>query len=239
MDQTAFITGADRGLGQALCASLLERGWKVFAGQYMPEWTELLDLQTQFPTALQIIPLDVCSIESARSAAQAVAQHAPHLDLLINNAGVISPSMSRTIREPQDYTEIHRLYDVNAVGPLRVVEAFLPLLERGEKKRLCFVSSEAGSISRSHRKGWFGYCMSKTALNMAVSILFNHLRSDGYTFRLYHPGWVRSYMSGKKNTEADLEPEEAAAYALAIFLGDRQDEDRLVMVDYKGQEWPW
>jgi NAD(P)-dependent dehydrogenase (short-subunit alcohol dehydrogenase family) len=147
--------------------------------------------------------------------------------------------MQRTIREPQDYAEIHRLYDVNAVGPLRVAEVFMPLLDRGALKRLCFVSSEAGCITRSHRKAWFSYCMSKTALNMAVSILFNHLRPDGYTFRLYHPGWIRSYMSGEKNTQADLEPEEAAAKALAFFLNEWKDEDRLALVDYLGTEWPW
>jgi NAD(P)-dependent dehydrogenase (short-subunit alcohol dehydrogenase family) len=239
MPSTAFITGADRGLGLALCAGLLERGWRVFAGRYMPDWPELDALAGRYPGALHAVPLDVCSIASAQAAAQATAEQTGHLDLLINNAGVISPAMQRTIREPQDYAEIHRLYDVNAVGPLRVVEAFIPLLDRGELKRLCFVSSEAGCITRSHRKAWFGYCMSKTALDMAVSILFNHLRPDGYTFRLYHPGWMRSYMSGKKSTEADLEPEEAAAKALPIFLEARQDEDRLVKVDYQGNEWPW
>lgn len=44
MDHTAFITGADRGLGHALCAGLLDRGWGVFAGQYMPEWPQLDEL---------------------------------------------------------------------------------------------------------------------------------------------------------------------------------------------------
>jgi NAD(P)-dependent dehydrogenase (short-subunit alcohol dehydrogenase family) len=106
-------------------------------------------------------------------------------------------------------------------------------------KRLCFVSSEAGSISRAERTSWYSYCMSKAALNMGIKILFNHLRPEGYTFRVYHPGWMRSYMSGKKNLEAALEPEEAAAFAIPIFLGPREDEDRLVLVDYQGQEWPW
>jgi NAD(P)-dependent dehydrogenase (short-subunit alcohol dehydrogenase family) len=239
MLSTAFVTGADRGLGLALCAGLLERGWRVFAGQYMPDWPELAVLAGRFPGTLYAVPLDVCSVESAQSAARAVAQQAAGLDLLINNAGVISPAMQHTLREPQDYAEMHRLYDVNALGPLRTVEAFLPLMDWGELKRLCFVSSEAGCLTRSHRKAWFGYCMSKTALDMAVTILFNHLRPEGYTFRLYHPGWVRSYMSGKKNAEADLEPEEAAAAALPIFLGDRPEEDRLVKVDYQGNEWPW
>jgi hypothetical protein len=46
-------------------------------------------------------------------------------------------------------------------------------------------------------------------------------------------------MSGKKNPNADMEPEEAADKALPTFLEDRQDEDHLVMVDYQGQVWPW
>jgi NAD(P)-dependent dehydrogenase (short-subunit alcohol dehydrogenase family) len=106
-------------------------------------------------------------------------------------------------------------------------------------KRLCFVSSEAGSVGASKRSGWFGYCMSKAALNMAVKNLHNELFPQGYTFRLYHPGWMRSYMGGAKAEQGDLEPDEAAGYALPLFLNTRADESRLVLVDYKGREWPW
>jgi len=237
--RTAFVTGADRGLGSALTEGLLAQGWRVFAGQYMPEWPELSDLAEQYPGALHIVLLDVASMESVQAAAQTVATQIPHLDLLVNNAGVSTRTNPRTIRETQDYAEMHRLFDVNSLGPLRVVEAFLPLLDRGTFKRLCFVSSEAGSIERSYRDAWFGYCMSKAALNMAIKNLFNSLRPEGYTFRVYHPGWVRSYMGGQKNNEADLEPEEAAAYAIPIFVNAREDEDRLVLLDYQGNEWPW
>ena len=239
MERTAFITGGDRGLGFALCTGLLEQGWQVFAGQYMPEWPELSALAGQNPGRLHILPLDVGSAESAAAAASAVTAITDHVDVLINSAGVTSPTVTRSIREPQDYAEMHRLYDVNALGALRVVEAFLPLTDRGELKRLCFVSSEAGSIARAGRTAWFGYCMSKAALNMAVKILFNHLHPEGYTFRLYHPGWIRSYMHGQKATEAALEPEEAAARAIPILLGQQEDEGRLVLVDYEGNEWPW
>ncbi|RPJ47923.1 MAG: hypothetical protein EHM21_07910 [Chloroflexi bacterium] len=74
---------------------------------------------------------------------------------------------------------------------------------------------------------------------MGVKILFNHLRPEGYTFRLYHPGWLKSYMGGKKNMNATLEPEESVASALPLFLDPQENEDRLVLVDYKGEEWPW
>lgn len=239
MQNTAFVTGADRGLGFALCQGLLQRGWRVIGGQYLPDWPELAELAEQHPAALHIVALDVGAVESAQAAARQAAALTGHLDLLINNAGVTSPTTRRGIRESPDYAEMQRMFDINALGPLRVVEAFLPLLDRGEGKRLCFVSSEAGSIAASIRSAWFGYCMSKTALNMGVKILYNGLRPQGYTFRVYHPGWMRSYMGGTKHNEADLELDEAAEAALPIFLGARPDEDRLVMVDYQGNEWPW
>lgn len=239
MQQTALVTGADRGLGLALCAGLLQQGWRVFAGQYLPEWPELDALAGQFPGALQVVPLDVSSLASAQAAARAVGTLTDGLDLLVNNAGVNSPTSPREIREPQDYAEMQRLYDTNALGPLRMVEACLPLLDRGALRRLCFVSSEAGSIGGAERTAWYGYCMSKAALNMGTRLLFNLLRPEGYTFRVYHPGWVRSYIGGSKNDAADLEPAEAAVPALRYFLEVRDDEDRLALRDWEGKEWPW
>jgi NAD(P)-dependent dehydrogenase (short-subunit alcohol dehydrogenase family) len=239
MPETAFVTGADRGLGLELVAGLLEQGWCVFAGQHRPAWPELRALASRFPALLHIVPLEVGAVESARAAAKAVSAVVDHVDLLINNAGVGTPTSARTIREPQDYAEMQRVYDVNALGPLRVVEAFLPLTDRSPRKRLCFVSSEAGSIARSTRTRDYGYCMSKAALNMATKILHNDLHPAGYTLRVYHPGWIRSYMSGSKAVEGDLEPAEAAGPALAYFLQSRDDEDRLVLRDWLGREWPW
>jgi NAD(P)-dependent dehydrogenase (short-subunit alcohol dehydrogenase family) len=239
MERTVLVTGADRGLGFALCAELLKAGWRVFAGQYMPEWNELAGLKKEFLETLHLIPLDISSMESVRTAAETVRTHADHLDVLINNAGVTSETSGFTIREPQDYNEMHRMYDINALGALRTVETFLPLMDQGQTKRLCFVSSEAGSIGRSERTSWFGYCMSKAALNMGVKILFNDLHPAGYTFRVYHPGWVRSYMHGEKNMDATLEPEEAAAYAIPYFLNNQENENRLMMIDYEGKEWSW
>jgi len=240
-DRIAVVTGADRGLGQALTAGLLADGWRVFAGQYMPAWPELDALAAAYPQTLTCVPLDVTGVESVCAAAETVRAATGRVDLLINNAGVTSPTNRRLLREePQDYAEMHRLYDVNALGPIRMVEAFLPLMESSAIKRLCFVSSEAGSVGRAQRTAWYGYCMSKASLNMAVKLMFNHLHPEGYTFRVYHPGWVRSYMSGKKSLDAKLEPEEAARYALAYFLQDTGiDEDQLVLRDFEGNIWEW
>ncbi len=237
MDQVAFVTGADRGLGLALTAGLLRAGWRVFAGRYLADWPELDRLQEQYGDALELVPLDVSDTVSVRVAGAEVARQTDHIDLLISNAGI--GGGGGDITSGLDYAAIEKTYDTNTLGLLRMVEAFLPLLDRGQMKRIAVVSSEAGCITLAHRDSGYGYGMSKAALNMVTKLLFNDLHPQGYTFRLYHPGWMNGYMSGDKGTRGDMEPEEAAIPALSYFLSDREDEGRLVLIDYMGSEWPF
>ncbi len=239
MDQNTFVTGADRGLGLAICANLLERGWQVFAGQYLPDWHELGELTNWYPGKLHLIPLDVAALESVQAAAKEVATVTGHIDLLVNNAGVNTPTKERKIHQGQDYAEFDRMYQINAVGPIRVVESFWGLVEQGNLKRLAFISSEAASIKRCTREAWYGYTMSKAALNRAVKIMFNHLHPKGYTFRLFHPGWVQSYIGGEYNHEAHLTPTESAAAAVEHFLNPLENEAQLAMIDWEERSWPW
>jgi NAD(P)-dependent dehydrogenase (short-subunit alcohol dehydrogenase family) len=80
--------------------------------------------------------------------------------------------------------------------------------------------------------------MSKAALNMGVKNLSNDLSGDGYTFRLYHPGWLKTYMSGTKNVNAAIEPEEGAGLALNYFL-DQDEPEALALHSFDGTEMPW
>lgn len=232
----AFVTGADRGLGLCLCASLLRRGWRVWAGQYMMAWPELETLRTQYPDRLSLIPLDVGSDASVRAAGERLRAQTDRLELLINCAGVTGKIAD--IRDGYDYPVMLSTININALGAVRVVQTMLPLLDRGEDKRVCCISSEAGSIGKCWRVDETEYCMSKAALNMAMRILYNRLKADGYDFRLYHPGWMNTYMMGEKSTEADLEPEDAAEMALDSFLKPRTSE-ALVLDSYDGTVWPW
>lgn len=236
MDRVALVTGADRGLGLSLTQQLLADGWVVVAGKYI-DWPELDKLSAEHGDKLIIVPLDVSCEESVKAAAKQVETKLGRIDLLIANAGIIAESDPLNIRQGLNYGDMLKEYDVNALGALRAVEAFLPLLEKSDMKRLCFVSSEAGSIGASGRPDWFGYCMSKAALNMAVRILHNDLAPRGYSFRLYHPGWMRTYMHGDKNMDADLEPEEAARLALAHFLDDGVQGLSLHCWDGTEMEW--
>lgn len=228
--KTVFVTGADRGIGLAICQCFLKGGWKVFAGQFMSRWNELEQLKKEYQDRLILIPLDVSKPKSVKEAAEAVRQETDCLDMLVNCAGIAIGN------EPE---EIKSMYRVNVLGVMCMVENFLPLMQKG-LKRLCFVSSEAGSISVAHRNNIFAYGISKTSLNMAVRLMFNELRGKGYTFRLYHPGWVNSYMSGDvRNTEGKYEPEETAQVAYQTFIEDRDWEDVLVMTDIQGEMWPF
>ena len=121
----AFVTGADRGLGLALSAALLDKGWRVFAGQFLPDWDELAELTTNYPNALTIVPLDVSSQTSAQQAAQTVGQYTDRIDLLINNAGVNDSIASRkNLRQQPDYDHMNRLYNINALAAARCGSLF-------------------------------------------------------------------------------------------------------------------
>lgn len=227
--KSVFITGADRGIGFALSRCFLEKGWLVFAGRFMKEWAQLDALKEEYGNSLLMVNLDVGSQESVDEAAETVRKQTAYLDMLINCAGIAQNGSSETTV---------RCLNINTLGPIRMVEAFLPLMEQGEK-RLCFLSSEAGSVTLAHSKGDVSYCVSKTCLNMAVRLMFERLQPQGYRFRLYHPGWVRTYMSGQKSTEGNFEPEETAAAAYGQFVSDQNWEDVLVMTDVSDEMWPF
>ena len=149
--------------------------------------------------------------------------------------GIGTRSGRRSIREAQEYAAMHRVYDVNALGPLRVLEAFLPLCDRGTIKRLCFVSSEAGSIARSKRTTGYGYCMSKAALNAAGKSLAHDLAPRGVSVAILHPGYVRTDMTGGNG----LMDVEEAAEGLLARLDELTPENSGTFWNSNGDILPW
>lgn len=223
------ITGADRGIGFALADIFVQNGFTVYAGQFMPEWNQLAELKKQYPDRLHIVPLNVGDDQSVKNAASLIGSMTSRIDYLVNCAGIFPGTDSSKA--------FLNAFEVNTLGPLRMIEYFLPMMKEGEK-RLCTFSSEAGVIPLAHRTENFSYCVSKAALNMEMHMLFKKLRPEGFVFRLFHPGWVKTYMSGTKSTIGDFEPEEAAQVAYQQFVGDAID-DVLIMRDIRGQYWPF
>jgi NAD(P)-dependent dehydrogenase (short-subunit alcohol dehydrogenase family) len=234
-----LITGADRGLGLALCKVFLDKGWEVFAGQYMPEWPELAALKND---ALHCVPLDVASDESVDAALAAVAAQTDSLDIILNVAGIIAPAgkggvfTDGSIFERPDSDAFAAIYNTNTLGPLRVCNRFVPLLLKtlGDKT-VVNISSEAGSMTEQARRDTYAYCMSKAALNMQSYLLQNSLAEYGVKVLAVHPGWLRTYMSGSVNTEATVEADDSAL-ALYTLIQEKRAIPGHMYYDYTGRE---
>jgi len=236
-----IITGADRGLGFSLCREFLSRGWTVFGGKFLEDYN-LLEQEREKNSALHIVPLDVGDAESIAKARGFVAERTDSLDMVVSNAALMGQVQCSIDEPPMDLQSPWNSFRVNALGPTRMVEHFLPLLDKGRMKRLCFVSSEVSCITlMKHRAGSsYPYPMSKSSLNMSVRLMHNLLFPQGYTFRLYHPGWMKKQMQdGTLSEWAAYDPAETAAHAAKYFDAPLGDEHRLVMYDYMSQEWPF
>ena len=228
MKKTAIVTGADRGLGYSIVRGLLEREYVVIAGEFNSKWSKLSDINSN---NLHIVPLDVIKQDTIDNMMNFAKKDFQGIDLLINNAGIINKNYTATLEETLDMEEIKQVYDVNAIGALRVCKAIVPLMKG--IKRVVFISSEAGSISNCFRNSWYAYCMSKAALNMMAKIMYNDLSEKGYTFRVIHPGYVKSYMHGEINDDGEYESDDAAKIVLHTCLDLDVDENRLFMIDDK------
>jgi NAD(P)-dependent dehydrogenase (short-subunit alcohol dehydrogenase family) len=235
MTRTLFVTGADMGLGYSLVRMVLGAGDRVVAGVFQS--AEKLEAIARIEAgALEWVPLDVTDLDSVREAARRTSEKTSSLDILINNAGIIFSDNAAPLEE-LDLSNMHleKTMEVNAFGPLRVTQQFLPLLEKGKQKLIINISSEAGSITDCTRTAWFSYNMSKTALNMQAKILQNYLGPRGYKILAIHPGWMRTSMGGP---EADINPDETAEgiYQLA---GKSWKVDDPIYMDYQGKPLPW
>jgi len=240
--KSVIITGADRGLGLSLSREYLTRGYTVFAGKYLEEYT-LLDSLQKKQKRLHIINLDVDDRKSISSAVSYVASiTVGRLDVLISNAALMGQVDCAFRRPDMDVKTAWESFSVNALGPSRMVELFLPLMDKSKVKRLCFISSEVSCINLMKKRlgDSLPYPMSKSSMNMAIRLMHNELHPQGYNFRLYHPGWMkRVNPDGSRSKEAMYDPDFIAWQAIRYFETKRKDEQRLVMYDFKNNEWPF
>ncbi|HEX6767269.1 MAG TPA: SDR family NAD(P)-dependent oxidoreductase [Polyangiaceae bacterium] len=231
---TAVVTGTDVGLGRAFVDVLSRGGFRVFAGSHglATGRDEGLSGAAEKSPEVTELALDVTDLRVVRRFVDAVAEQAAGVDLLVNNAAV-NPEKGVPL-EDLDFDVLTRVLDVNALGPLRMTQALLPLLERGSKKTILNVSSEAGSLASCERTSWFGYCMSKAALNIQTRLLDNALKERGFRVLSVHPGWLRTPMA---NFEGPVLPEDAARNIARLVLEARDETPQFFQND--GSAYPW
>lgn len=225
------ITGANRGIGLELVRQYLARGDSIHAAVRTPERSnELTALAESSGGRLRISACDVALETSVRAFAAGVT--AP-VDLLINNAGVRSRERADGVEE-LDLADATRTFEVNALGPLRVTGALLPMLRRSRGAKIANIGSGLGSIDNSSG-GAYGYRMSKAALNMASRSLAQDLREEGIVTVVLSPGWVRTDMGG---SDAPTPVTESAAGLIGVI--DRlTPKDNGGFFDFRGERIPW
>ena len=218
---TALVTGSNRGIGLELCRALVARGTEVIAVCRSPS-PELAATGARVEEGI-----DVTAEDAPAELARRVAD--TRIDLLVQNAGLLE----RVSLDALDVTAMRRMFEVNAVAPLRLTHALLPNLHPGSK--IALMTSLMGSMGDNGSGGHYGYRMSKAALNAAGVSLARDLAARGIAVVLLHPGFVRTAMTrGSGNWDA---PEAAAA--LLARIDELTVENSGRMVHANGKELPW
>jgi NAD(P)-dependent dehydrogenase (short-subunit alcohol dehydrogenase family) len=194
----ALVTGSDRGIANAICRQLHERGDRVIA-------TCLGDSPELRSLGLQVEPhVDVTSDQAVGDLAKRLTAAGTKLDWLLNVAGVGAIDSFGLI----DPAEVRRAFEVNAMGPLRVTQALLDCLGPGSKVGI--VTSRTGSLGDNRAGGLYARRMSFAAANMLTINLHHDLSKKGISVLALHPGmvateWTRGFPSGHY-----VQPEDAA-----------------------------
>ena len=188
-----LITGANRGIGLALARQLAARGDRVIAA-CRQESKEL-----SLPGVRVETGVDVTSDASVQALMDRLGEQP--LDLLILNAGILRPDDLDGLR----LDDVRAQLEVNAVGPLRVARASRSRMRRGGK--IAVITSRMGSMGDNGSGGYYGYRMSKAALNAMAVSLARDLRVVGVSVAILHPGYVRTDMTG---LSGNVTPEQAA-----------------------------
>ena len=204
---TALVTGASRGIGLELTRILAGRGERVIAVCRTAS-DELRTLARKRDVIKVKEGIDVTSDAAVAGLAASLVDVT--IDTLINNAGLLT----RETLEDFDLGRMRRLFEVNALGPLRITHTLLGNLRKGSK--IAMITSRMGSIADNTSGHSYGYRMSKAALNIASVSLARDLAERGIAVAILHPGWVRTGMTGGTG---HVEPAESARQLIARIDG--------------------
>ena len=217
---TSLVVGANRGIGLEMCRQLLERGEQVIATCRTAD----ADLESLGATVLNAI--DVADPESIARLAESLGN--TQLDLLLHNAGILTSESLDDL----DFDRMLKQFQVNTLGPLRVVHALLGNLKAGSKVGI--VSSRVGSLADNASGGNYGYRVSKAAVNMVGVNLAHDLRAREVPVMLLHPGLVATEMTGGRG----IEPA-AAARGLIAQMDELSMADTGTFRHAEGYVLPW
>jgi NAD(P)-dependent dehydrogenase (short-subunit alcohol dehydrogenase family) len=234
---TVLITGANRGLGLEFARQYAGEGWEVLATARDPETSkELFGMPKKFPKLTALL-LEVASEESIQDLADEL--DGKPIDVLIYNSGIY-PRDGQKIGEI-DYQSWREALEINVFGVMKMTEALLENVAASDRKQIAAISSSMASLKavQSDSVGQAGtsyqYRSSKSALNMAMSILAKELEPRGISVVMIDPGWVKTDMGGPC---AELTPEKSIRGIRKVLAGNPEALSGKFL-GYDGEERPW
>ena len=227
---TILLIGASRGLGLAMAADFLDRGWNVVGTVVGDDRTGLHDLADRSGGRLAIERVDIT--EPTQIAALRDRLAGRSFDILFCNAGTGNANAQETIGEvlTEDFV---RVMVTNALGPMRVIEGLQDLVP--VDGLIGIMSSGQGSISNNEKGGFEVYRGSKSALNQYMRCHAARHAGEARALVLMAPGWIRTALGGPN---APLSAEEAIPKVVDTLLAQR-GRPGLRYVDREGHTVPW
>ncbi|MET1415259.1 SDR family oxidoreductase [Roseibium sp. HPY-6] len=185
---TCLITATNRGIGFELARAALSDGWKVF-GSVRSQDAARKSLE-QLGEGYTPLVFDVTDRVTMAAVAQEMTDR---LDLLINNAGVLSRERQSPL--DMDFEVFLKTLEINTLAPLAVSQTFLPHLRKSDSAKILTISSQMSWMG--YRKSdALSYRVSKAAVNKVMQGLSTELEPEGIPVALIDPGWVRTDMGG-------------------------------------------
>jgi 2-glutathionyl-2-methylbut-3-en-1-ol dehydrogenase len=220
-----LVVGADRGIAYAICRQLAGRNDEVIAACLESGG----DLRER---GVKIVPdIDVTSDAAVARLGRAVNIDGKPLQWLLHIAGVLGVDQLGAI----DFADVRRQFEINTLGPLRVVQALLPALQAGAKVGI--VTSRVGSLADNHSGGMYAYRISKCAANMVARNLHHDLAKRGIAVTALHPGMVATDLT-RGFTGDFITPDQAAA-GLIQRMDELTAETSGGFVHANGERLPW
>jgi len=228
MEITALITGANKGIGYEVARQLAAKGFHVFVGaRNSSAGHAAAETIAKNGGKATFVEIDVSDNASVTDAVREFSKIADHLDVLINNAGIMVDGDDAVLKISDAI--FRKTLETNTLGALRVTRAFEPLLAKSKTPRVINVSSGGGQLTGG-ADGWApAYCISKTALNGVTSQLAAALPK--FAVNSVCPGWVRTDMGGQSATRSVEEGADTIVWLAADapqkltgkFLRDRKE----------------
>tara|TARA_R110002020_G_scaffold63170_4_gene168858 strand:- start:2540 stop:3310 length:771 start_codon:yes stop_codon:yes gene_type:complete len=231
--KTAFITGANKGIGFEIAKQLLQKGFYVYIGiRDKSKGQEAVGkLKAEGLVNTEAIQIDVTDEQSVLHARTELGKNIAALDILINNAGISGVKVDQErnfiaetwTAEKATIDTFKEVYETNVYGVVRVTQVFLDLLKKSTEPRIVMVSSSVGSLTQQSDPQWpvydtakFAvYASSKSAMNMYTVHLAYELRDTPFRINMVDPGYTKTDFNYNMGfTAVEIAAERIAKYAL-------------------------